>query len=203
MRSADEVNSVAYRDVLMNTILGLVMMVAVVFLMVKLEQTEAKAQIEPPGNLTVYATWPAGEIDIDLWATGPAEPAPIGFSNKSGLVWDLLRDDLGDFGDALPLNFENMYTRGIIPGDYSVNLYCYRCPNVPVMVDVAISINDLKSDGKTTSKTILKSKVQLTRQAQEKTVANFRLLEDGSIDEKSLNNVFTPLMAAGTQRRAQ
>lgn len=196
----EETNGIAFRDILMNTLLGVFAIMVAVITMIKLDQ-QAKASAEPPGNLTVYAAWPEGPADVDLWVWGPAEPVPVGYSNKSGILWNLLRDDLGDYGDALPQNFENSFTRGIVPGEYTVGLHCFRCPTLPVTVDVVISMND-KKNGKSTSKTLLTSKVELSRQGQEKTVANFKLLADGSIDKASVNNIFTPLRSAKVQRNA-
>lgn len=195
----DEVNGIAFRDVLMNALLG---MAATLVIILAASQIKAQmeASAEPPGNLTVYAAWPEGPADVDLWVWGPAEPVPVGYSNKSGILWNLLRDDLGDYADALQANFENAYTRGIVPGEYSVGLHCFRCPTLPVTVDVVISMND-KKNGKSTSKTLLTSKVELSRQGQEKTVANFKLLADGSIDKATVNNVFTPMREAGKQKR--
>jgi hypothetical protein len=154
-----------------------------------------QASAEPPGNLTVYAAWPAGDTDVDLWVVGPAEPVPVGYSNKSGVIWNLLRDDLGLMPDATALNFENAYTRGVVAGEYTLNLHCFRCPQLPVPVDVIVSINDGK-DGKSSSRTILTSKVELTRQGQEKTVVTFKMDKDGNVDKASMNNVFRPLRSA-------
>lgn len=198
MRSAEDVNSVAYRDVLMNTILGLVMMVAVIFLLMKVEDSKAKAAAEPPGNLIVSITWPEGDTDVDLWIDGPAEPVPVGYSNMGGLVWNLLRDDLGNGPDATTLNYENAYTRGVVPGAYTINAHCYRCPVLPVPVDVEISLNaDAgKKGAKRASKVILTSRVVLNKLGQERTAINFKMDADGNIDPASMNSVFRPLRSA-------
>jgi len=190
---SEEVNGIAFRDILMNTLLGVFAILVAYMMMIQVDQQKAAA--EPPGNLTVYAAWPAGDTDVDLWVMGPAEPVPVGYSNKGGILWNLLRDDLGNIADALPINFENSFTRGIVPGNYSVSVHCYRCQTFPVVVDVVISINDMKG-GKTSSKTLLTSKVEISRQGQEKTVANFRLNADGTIDKSTLNNVARPLRSA-------
>jgi hypothetical protein len=198
MRSADEVNSVAYRDVLMNTILGLVMMVAVVFLMVKLEESEAKAQAEPQGNMNIAITWPEGPADVDLWLYGPGEPVPVGYSNKGGRLWNLLRDDLGNSSDATNLNYESASSRGVVPGTYWINLHCYRCPVMPVPVDVEITLNKDagKKGAKTASKVIFVGKTVLNKQGQERTAISFKMDADGKIDGSSMNSVFKPLRAA-------
>lgn len=198
MKSGDEVNSVAYRDVLMNTILGLVMMIAIVFLLVKVETSKALAQAEPPGNLMVNITWPQGDTDVDLWVTGPGEPVPVGYSNKGGVLWNLLRDDLGNWPDATPFNYEAAYTHGVVPGTYWVNVMCFTCRAFPVPVDVEISINPGtgSKDKKATTRIILTTKVILTKPGQERTAVSFKMDASGKIDDASMNSIFRPLRAA-------
>src|SRR5215813_5025723 len=48
-----------------------------------------------PGNVIVEAQWGDGlDADVDLWVQAPGDK-PVGYSNKSGRVFNLLRDDLG------------------------------------------------------------------------------------------------------------
>lgn len=189
-------NLTLFRDVLLNMVLVLV--VLVVLMLPHLNPPASERQSEPPGNLIVSITWPEGNTDIDLWLDGPAEPAPVGYSNKGGLVWNLLRDDLGNGPDATPLNYENAFTRGIVPGEYSVGLHCYRCPTLPVPVDVEISLNkDAGKKGeKSPTKILVTTKVELTRQGQERTAINFKMDGEGNIDPASMNSVFKPLRSA-------
>lgn len=198
MKSADEVNSVAYRDILMNTIIGLVFMVVIVFLLIKVETAKATAQAEPPGNLMVNVTWPEGNTDVDLWVTGPGEPVPVGYSNKGGVLWNLLRDDLGNWPDAMKFNFENAYTRGIVPGTYWLNLHCYSCKVFPVPVDVEVSINPGtgEKDNKSATKILLTTRVVLSKPGQERTAVSFKMDGAGKIDDASLNSIYRPLRSA-------
>ena len=41
---------------------------------------------------------------------------PVGYSNKGGLFFNLLRDDLGIYKDNSPVNYEVSYSRGISKG---------------------------------------------------------------------------------------
>ena len=50
---------------------------------------------------------------------------PVGYSNKSGKIFNLLRDDLGS-QDITDYNYEVAYTRGTPGGEYVVNLHMYR-----------------------------------------------------------------------------
>lgn len=154
---------------------------------------------DPPGNITITATWPEGDTDVDLWIFGPAEMAPIGYSNANGLVWNLLRDDLGTKPDATAINMENAFARGIIAGQYTVNLHCYRCPQLPVPVDIEIRANkDGGAGGKGgASKILVTTKVILNQLGQEKTAIDFKMDDNAVIDDASMNNVFQPLRSKG------
>ncbi len=93
------------------------------------------------GDLIVTVMWPEGNNDVDLWLKSPRDMA-IGFSRKSGSVWNLLRDDTGVYGDVLPLNYENAFSRGKPEGDYAINLHCYRCLDpVPVTAKLEMRVN--------------------------------------------------------------
>jgi hypothetical protein len=55
--------------------------------------------VTAPGNVAVEMQWPDKlDADVDLWVQAPGD-APVGYSNKSGRVFNLLRDDLGKAQD--------------------------------------------------------------------------------------------------------
>ena len=60
-----------------------------------------------PGNVMVEANWPPElDSDVDLWVQAPGD-VPVGYSNKGGAVFNLLRDDLGQQLDVSGLNYES------------------------------------------------------------------------------------------------
>jgi len=179
-----------FRDFVMLMVLGFVVMV--VWMLPYLNPKAQEAAAEPPGNLIVAITWPEGDTDVDLWIYGPQEVRPVGYSNKGGILFNLLRDDLGKAPDATPLNYENAFTRGIIGGEYIVNVHCFRCPVVPIPVDVEISVNS-GTPGKDSLKDIATTRVSLARNGEEKTALRFRLSDDGTLVADSMNNVYRPL----------
>lgn len=183
-------NDIAYRDILMNTILGLVCIIAAFFITMKMIDDVEKSQKEPPGNMAVSIVWPVGNTDVDLWVIGPGEKNAVGYSNKGGVLFNLLRDDLGAVPDATGINYENAYTRGIVPGDYTINVHCYRCPSLPIDVDVEISLNT--GDGKG-MKQLVTTRVNLIHDGQEKTAISFKMTKEGDIVPDSMNAVFRPL----------
>ena len=70
---------------------------------------------QPPGNVMVEARWPDQlDTDVDLWVQAPGD-VPVGYSNKGGAVFNLLRDDLGRRGRDR-LNYEVSYSRGMPAG---------------------------------------------------------------------------------------
>ena len=184
--------AIVYRDFLFLTLLGFVAMV--VWLLPFINPPAQSSDAVPPGNVVVAITWPEGDTDIDLWVTGPGEIVPVGYSNKGGVLFNLLRDDLGKMPDATPLNYENAYSRGVVAGEYVVNVHCYRCPVVPQRVDVEIAVNDGRS-GKGV-KPIATTSLELRSNGQEKTALRFRLDAKGRVEPASMNNLFRPLRAA-------
>jgi hypothetical protein len=145
-----------------------------------------------PGNVLVEASWPPElDSDVDLWVQAPGD-VPVGYSNKGGAVFNLLRDDLGKQLDLSGLNYESSYARGIVPGEYTVNVHLYRnragIADVPVTVVVSS-----KPDANAPARQILMSKVNLDREGQERTVFRFKLTENGSVVPGSVNSLQRPL----------
>lgn len=156
-----------------------------------LAQKAKEDATKPPGVVSVEAIWPSDSLaDVDLWVQGPGD-IPVGYSNKSGGLFSLLRDDLGKMMDISNLNMENAYTRGFLPGEYVVNLHLYRnigsVPNIPVQVIVS----SRKGDGPMNQ--ILESKVTLPKEGKEITVFRFRLDANGALVPGSVNDLFKPL----------
>lgn len=156
--------------------------------------SEKTAEVRSPGELAVHVIWPNGDIDVDLWVTGPDEPAPVGYSNKGGLLWNLLRDDLGNIPDALPVNFEDAFTRGLVPGEYVINVQCFRCDEAtfPMNVDVAVSLRTPGTGSSGFSNFVI-TKVIFKADGQEKTAVRFTIKDDKTVDMTTINNVYKKL----------
>jgi hypothetical protein len=189
---ARQASSTVFRDFTLLMVLGFVAMV--VWLLPHVNPPASQSDADPPGNVVVAITWPEGDIDVDLWVTGPGELNPVGYSNKGGVLFNLLRDDLGSLPDATPLNYENAYSRGLLEGEYIVNVHCYRCPVVPQKVDVEVSAND-GAAGKG-SRRIATTSLELSANGQERTALRFRLDAAGKLVADSLNSIFRPLRNA-------
>lgn len=198
MSSRSENGTTMFLDVVFNMagVFLCLTMLAIPFINEK--ATDGEPGDVPPGNIQILATWPEGDTDVDLWVFGPGELRPVGYSNANGLVWNLLRDDLGLQPDATSINMENTFARGILPGRLTINAHCYRCPQLPVPVNIEVRANkDGAAGGKSGSSTILvTTKVMLTRQGEEKTAIDFKMNAAAEIDDASMNNIFQPLRNA-------
>lgn len=177
---------VASKDVYLN---GFALVAVIAYLLLLLINPPSKDETtKPPGNLTYMILWPEGPVDVDMWVYGPDEARPVGFSNRSGKEWSLLRDDLGTANDSMPANIEHAFSRAIKAGHYVFNVHCYKCPTGPVPVSIEIGV---VHNG--TSRVLLRTNVTLEFHGQELTVVRFDLTKDGKIVPGSAHSVFKPL----------
>lgn len=175
-----------FRDLVMLTLLGFVTMV-ILMLPHLSPPTEGEETIASPGNLIVEARWPDGvDVDVDLWVKAPND-RPVGFSNSSGRVFDLLRDDLGFQHDDTGLNYEFAFSRGAPAGDYVVNIHLYSnralAPEVPVQVRVGLS-----ADSESSPKSIVNKSLVLRHAGHEITVVRFTLDDAGRVAAGSVHD---------------
>ncbi len=179
-----------FQDKLFLLVVGAFMMVYM--MLPHLNPPANQMQAEPPGNVAVFIEWEPGPHDVDLWVTGPGEPKPVGYSNKSGRLWNLLRDDLGTSNDRTPSNHETSYTRGIEPGEYIINVHCFNCRSLPMRVDVEISVKRENTVGMKgiDINIIAITHVILKWNKQEKTAIRFRLDSEGDLVPDSVTNVY-------------
>jgi hypothetical protein len=189
----EDVNGTVFRDVITLALCGFVAVVILLLPHLNPKQ-EAQAAVAStvPGNVMVEARW-ADELDtdVDLWVQAPGD-VPVGYSNKSGLIFNLLRDDLGRNADPTQLNYEVSYSRGVPPGEYAVNLHMYRNKSKvsPVKVTVVTSV---KKPNAESAKQILTSSVDLMAENQETTVYRFKLTDAGELVPGSVNSLPKPL----------
>lgn len=162
------------------------MMIAFVVNMAPKKPKADEAAIKSPGSIAVYVSWPTGDTDVDLWVKSPDDQQGVGYSNKAGEGFALLRDDLGDQGDKAPANFENAFTRSLSPGEYIINLHGYRLREGPVTVnwEVTIARPGQKPE------TYRQGDVALAM-GQERTIIRFRVDDKGRATGDS--TVFYPL----------
>jgi hypothetical protein len=148
--------------------------------------------VQSPGNVIIEAQWPDGvNADVDLWVQAPGD-VPVGYSNKSGALFNLLRDDLGKAKDVTDLNYEVAYSRGIKGGEYVVNVHMYRGAGISYPVTVKL-VASSKPDPQSSPLQLVATTIELGSENDEVTAFRFRLDGDGRLVPGSVNNLFKPL----------
>jgi hypothetical protein len=186
-------SDIVFRDLILLMLTGFV--TVAVLMLAHINPKAAAANVKdtaPPGNVMVEANWPPGmDSDVDLWVQAPGD-VPVGYSNKGGAVFNLLRDDLGHQLDLSGLNYESSYSRGVVPGEYTVNLHLYRNRAASIAVPVTVIVST-KPSAQSPARQILMSKVELGREGLERTVFRFKLTEGGTVVPGSVNSLQRPL----------
>jgi hypothetical protein len=195
--SEDDAADTVFRDVIMLALVGFVALVVMLLPHLNPPGVKTADDATPPGNVIVEVRWPDEiDADVDLWVQAPGD-VPVGYSNKGGAVFNLLRDDLGKQADVTGLNYETSYSRGIVAGEYTVNLHLYRNPSrtYPIPATVVTSVKGSSEQG---TRQLLASKVQLVDEGEELTVYRFKLSDAGQLVAGSVHNLFKPLRNGST-----
>lgn len=139
-------NNITFNDMLFNILLGFVILFVIAFLLInpitKNEDIPAKAEF------MIVLEWDDESVsDFDLWLQHNDEN-PIGFNNKDQNGANLERDDLGYANDIIVIdgekriirkNREVINIRGVIAGDYYINVHAYSFrENAPTTVRVTV-----------------------------------------------------------------
>ena len=118
----DDDDVTVFRDVIMLALLGFITIVILMLPHLN-PPVEANEPTQPPGNVIVELRWPDHlDADVDLWVEAPGD-VPVGYSNKGGRIFNLLRDDLGHAADVTNENYEISYSRGIPEGEYMLRVW--------------------------------------------------------------------------------
>jgi hypothetical protein len=183
----DETGTV-FRDVIMLALAGFVAMVILLLPHINPPGRAAQENTQPPGNVIVEVRWPDElDCDVDLWVEAPGD-IPVGYSNKGGVIFNLLRDDLGRRADATGMNYEVSYSRGIVAGEYTVNVHLYRNAAGVFPIPVTI-VTSVKKSAKESARQVLASNIELGREGQELTVYRFKLSDVGDLVPGSVHSV--------------
>ena len=187
----DQGHDTVFRDVIFLALAGFV---AVVLLLLPHlhPPKESEAAIRSPGNVIVEIRWPDEiDADIDLWVEAPSD-TPVGYSNKGGTIFNLLRDDLGHRGDSTELNYEISYSRGVPAGEYTVNVHFYRNSGGYVSIPVTISVS-VKAKSNESARRLLATELLLENEGEERTAFRFSLDDQGRLMRESVHDLPKPL----------
>ena len=171
-----------FLDLLFNVLIGFVFLFIVSFLLIN--PIAKRADIEVKAEFLITVFWPDNlEDDVDIYVEDPAGNLVWFKSREPGLM-HLDRDDLGKRNDEVvtaagtilfPENREIVTLRGIVPGEYVVNVHCYFKVAVdPVPVTVQIDkINPYS--------VVLRETVDLANKGEEITVTRFSVNSKGEV----------------------
>jgi len=194
--SGDDSGTV-FRDVILLALAGFVFITVLLLPHINPKAKQGEGSTDPPGNVIAEMRWDDKlRTDVDLWVQAPGD-VPVGYSNKSGLIFNLLRDDLGSHADPTDVNFETSFSRGIPPGEYTVNVHLFRNLENTYPINVRVVVR-VKTDNEAGARPIAATTVRLDREGQELTAFRFRLTEKGELEPNSMNSVFKPLRSAKT-----
>lgn len=170
-------------DLLFNALLGFtfLFLVSVMFM----NPEARKGRIDLKAEYIISVTWPDHLADdIDIWVQDPVGET-VSFLRKDAGWLHLDRDDRGEINDTIlvdgreliyPINQEVVTIRGIIPGEYTVNLYYYNAA-LAGPVETLLKVEKVNP----TLKTVFVEKLKLEHQDEERTVVRFRLDQRGEI----------------------
>lgn len=125
-------STIAFVDLLFNILLG----IFILFYLSQLLINEPSSQkIDSTAQVAITLDWPDGTpSDIDLWIMDPLGTV-VGYQNEDGALMHLERDDLGNSNDTIYIgdqkivvraNHEIITLRGLISGEYKINVHYYK-----------------------------------------------------------------------------
>jgi len=174
-----------FTDLLFNALLGFtfLFLVAIMFM-----NPEAKSGIiDPKAEYIITITWEDNSPDdIDTWIEDP-EGQLIWFRNPAAGLLHLDRDDRGLINDTITINGEEVYNplnqevvtlRGVVPGEYILNVHYYATETgKPVDTDIRLDKVNPKLEVK------YYGTVTLEKKGDEKTALRFKVGRDGDITD--------------------
>ena len=182
-------------DLLFNALLGFtfLFLVSVMFM----NPQARKGKVDLKAEYIISVTWPDQLADdIDLWVQDPIGET-VSYLRKDAGWLHLDRDDRGEINDTIlvdgeeliyPINQEVVTIRGIIPGEYTVNLYYYTAAQ-SLPVEALVKVEKVNP----TLKTVFVDKVVMEEQDDEHTVVRFSLDRLGNVSGiNRLQKTLTP-----------
>ncbi len=172
-----------FTDLLFNALLGFtfLFLVAIMFM-----NPEAKSGIiDPKAEYILTITWEDNNPDdIDVWVEDP-DGRVVWFRNPEAGLLHLDRDDRGLINDTIlvngeelqnPLNQEVVTIRGVVKGEYIVNLH-YYATETGQPVDVQVRLVKVNPS----LEIVYYDTVTLEQNGMEKTAFRFRINIDGKV----------------------
>lgn len=182
-RSKRLTGSDPFTDLLFNVLLGFILLFFISIIFLNPKDDAGKVDIEAEYVITV--TWEDYSADdIDTWVEDPAGQVAF-YKKRETDILHLDRDDRGMLNDRItvegreidnPLNQEVLALRGMMPGEYTVNVHYYDTVSmdaVPVAVKVA-KVNPVYE-------VVYYGTTTLEEKGAEQTAVRFTVLPDGNV----------------------
>jgi hypothetical protein len=186
-----------FTDLLFNALLGFtfLFLVAIMFM-----NPDAKSGIiDPKAEYILTVTWEDNSPDdIDTWVEDP-DGKIIWFRNPEADLLHLDRDDRGQLNDTItvngeeienPLNQEVVTLRGVVKGEYIVNLH-YYASETQLPVDVNIRLVKVNP----ALEVVYYGSIKMEKAGDEKTALRFHIGVGGKIS--NINFLPKKLVAIG------
>ena len=178
-------SNLAFIDLLFNLLVGFVSLFVLAFLLIN--PVAKTGKIDPDIELMISMEWDdERRTDIDLWVKGPTGNT-VYFGKKNNGYLHLDRDDLGTSNDSVLVNGvhqiikrnkEVANIRGIIPGEYVVNVHWYGKYGQEGPEPVKIELYDMKP-----FKIVLVKEVILPEHKSERTAFSFVVDKEGNVSD--------------------
>ena len=173
-----------FYDMLFNMLIAFVFCFIVALLAMNPKALKA-GDIPSKAEYIINVGWPDNNPnDIDTWVQDPGGHLVWFRQREAGLMY-LDRDDRGDANDALvidgrriasPFRQEVVTLRGIVPGEYTVNVQYYQSRDGrPVEVTVSVIKVNPRAE------VVFHGQLRLAAQGAEATAVRFTLRPDGHV----------------------
>ena len=186
--------NLAFLDVLFNTLLCFAALFALSFVLINPSKTDKN--IEMKAEFVIVVTWPHElDDDVDVYLEDP-QGHLVAFMRREDGLMHLDRDDLGNRNDFINTpagrieyleNREIVTIRGIVPGEYVLNVHMYSKNSTGASTPVTVIVDKINPYA-----TVVLKTVELKDKGDEKTVCRFVVDEDGKI--KNVTNLFKSLL---------
>jgi hypothetical protein len=177
--------NLSFLDLLFNTLLCFAALFVLSFVLINPSKKEYNAKMKAEFMITV--TWPKDlDDDVDMYVED-SQGNLVAFMRREGGLMHLDRDDLGRSNDIVHTQFgpiehkdnrEIVTVRGIIAGEYVVNVHMYMKRSEAAEVPVTIQLDKINPFS-----TITIKEVVLRITGDEETAFRFVLDNDGKVTD--------------------
>lgn len=182
---SDDGSFVPFTDILLNVLMGFSIMVFIAFSLIRPEMLTGDVEVK--ADYIITTSWPDGNPDdIDTYVQDPGGNI-VWYRNPEAGLLNLERDDRGNFRDTIvvngerienPINQESVTMRGIVAGEYTVNVYHYVANGVePIPVTVKVERVNPELE------VVYYGTVELEGRGDEQTVIRFTLDAEGNYSD--------------------